>query len=50
MAEARQTLDPVFLVQLVPGSDRVVVKQQHIGDRLTAHAFVQQHQRVGAPG
>ena len=49
MAEARQTLDPVFLIELIPGPDRVVVEQQHLGDRLTAHAFVQQHQRVRAP-
>ena len=32
MAEARQTLDPVFLIELIPGSDRVVVEQQHVGD------------------
>jgi hypothetical protein len=48
MAEARQTFDPVFLIELVPGPDGVAVEQQHFGDRLTAHAFVQQHQRVGA--
>ena len=49
MAKARQTLDPVFLIQLIPSPDRVVVEQQHLGNRLTAHAVVQQHQRVGAP-
>jgi hypothetical protein len=48
MAEARQSLNPVFLIKLVPGSDRVVVEQQRLSDRLTAHASVQQHQRVGA--
>ena len=35
------------MVSLVPGPDRVVVQQQNLGDRLTAHAVVQQHQRVG---
>src|SRR5580700_5761710 len=32
MAEARQSPDPVFLIELVSGSDRVVVEQQHLGD------------------
>ena len=32
MAEARQTLDPVFLIELILGQDRVVVEQQHVGD------------------
>ena len=50
MAEARQTLDPVVLTQLVPQPDCVVVKQQHFGDRLTARSVVQQHQCVRAPG
>ena len=49
MAEACRTLDPVLLIKLVPGPDRVVIEQQRLGDQLTAHAFVQQHQRVGAP-
>jgi hypothetical protein len=48
VVEARQALDTIFLIQLVPGPDRVVVQKQHLGDRLTAHAVVQQHQRVGA--
>jgi hypothetical protein len=30
MAEARQPLDPLFLIELVPSSDRVVVEQQHL--------------------
>jgi hypothetical protein len=50
MAEARQTLDPVLLIQLVPQPDCVVVKQQHFSDRLTAQSIVQQYQRVGATG
>src|SRR5271167_2670602 len=50
MAEARQTLDPVLLIQLVPQPDCVVVKQQHFSDRLTAQFIVQQCQRVGAAG
>ena len=29
MAEARQTLDPVFPIELIPSPDRVVVEQQH---------------------
>src|SRR5208337_3284932 len=41
-------LDPIFLVALVPVPDRVVVHKQHPGDRLAAHAVVQQNQRVGA--
>ena len=49
MAEACRTLNPVLLIKLVPGPDRVVIEQKRLGDRLTAHAFVQQHQRVGAP-
>ena len=32
MAEARQALNPIFLVQLGPGSDRVAVEKQHFGD------------------
>src|SRR5208337_3098915 len=48
VAEARQALDPVFLIQAEPGPDRVVVDQQHSGDRLAAHPVVQQHQRIGA--
>jgi hypothetical protein len=48
MAEARQTLDPVLLIQLVPQPDCVVVKQQHFSDRLTTQSIVQQYQRVGA--
>ena len=50
MAEARQALDPIFLIQSVPDPDRVAVEKQHFGDRLTAHSLVQQHQRVGATG
>ena len=48
MAEARQTLDPVVLIQLVPQPDRVVVEQQHFSNSLTAQPVVQQYERVGA--
>src|SRR5271166_846733 len=48
VAEARQPLDPIFLIQAEPGPDRVVVDQQHSGDRLAAHPVVQRHQCVGA--
>jgi uncharacterized ferredoxin-like protein len=48
MAEARQTLDPVLLIKVVPGPHCVAVQKQHFGDRLTAHSSVQQQQRVGA--
>src|SRR5271166_716038 len=47
VAEARQALDPIFLIQAEPGPDRVVVDQQHSGDRLAAHPVVQQHQCIG---
>ena len=50
MAEARQTLDPVLLIEVVPGPDCVAVQKQHFGDRLTAHSLVQQQQRIGAAG
>src|SRR5271166_3637273 len=47
VAEARQPLDPIFLIQAEPGPDRVVADQQHSGDRLAAHPVVQQHQCIG---
>ena len=50
VAEARQTLDPLLLVQPMPGADRVVVQQQHLRHGFAAHAVVQQHQRVRSPG
>src|SRR6476646_5974689 len=50
MAEARQTFDPVLLIEVVPGTHGVAVEQQYFGDRLTAHSLVQQQQRVGAAG
>ena len=49
-AEARQTFDPVLLIELVPAPDCVAVEQQYFSDRLTAHSFVQQHQRIGTAG
>ena len=48
MVEARQALDPVFLIQLVPSPDRIIIEEQHLRDAGTAHPVVQQHQRVGA--
>src|ERR1019366_3772175 len=50
ITKAGQTFDPVLLIQLVPGSDRVVVQKQHLGDGRAAHANVQQDQRVGSTG
>jgi hypothetical protein len=49
MAEACKTIDPVLLVELVPGSDRVIVEKQHLGYGFATHAVVQQHQRIRAP-
>jgi hypothetical protein len=49
VAETRQTFDPVLLIQLVPGSDRVIVEKQHLGDSRTTHSIVKQHQGIGAP-
>ena len=49
VVEDGQTLDPIFLV--APGTpvpDRVVVHEQHLGNRLAAHAVIQQHQSIGA--
>src|SRR5271166_6057925 len=48
VAEARQPLDPIFLIQPEPGPDRVVIDQQHSGDCLATHPVVQQHQCFGA--
>ena len=50
VAEARQPLDTLFLIQTVPSADRVVVQQEDLRDRLAAHPVVQQDQRVRAPG
>src|SRR5579864_472242 len=50
VAEARQALNPLLLVQPMPGADRVVVQQQHLRHGFAAHAVVQQHQRVRSPG
>ncbi len=49
VAEACQALDPVFLIQPIPGADRIVVQQQDFRDGFAAHAVVQQHQRVRPP-
>ena len=50
VAETCQTFDPVLLIQLVLGSDRVIVEKQHLGDGHTVHSIVKQHQGIGAPG
>src|SRR5579863_2442794 len=49
MTEARQALDPVLLIELVPGPDRIVVEKQHLRYRFATHAIVQQHQRIRPP-
>jgi hypothetical protein len=49
MAEARETLDPIFLIQLIPGPDRVLVEKQHLGYGFATHAIVEQHQRIRTP-
>ena len=49
MPESRQTLDPVFPIQLIPASD-CVVEQQHLGDDRTTDPIVQQHQRIRPTG
>ena len=41
VAKTRQALDPILLIQLMPGPDRVVVQIQDLRHRLTAHAVVQ---------
>ena len=50
MTEARQTLDPVLLIEVVSGPDCVAVQKQHFRDRLTAHSLLQQQQRIRAAG
>ena len=49
VAKARQAFDALFLIQPMPGADRIVVQIEHLGDRLTAHPIVQQKQGVGPP-
>src|ERR1019366_8491917 len=41
--------DPALLEELAPAPDRVVIKQQRIGDLLTAPPFVQKHQGIRTP-
>src|SRR5271168_4318840 len=47
--EAGQAFDAVLFEKLVPVADRVVVEQQNLGHFLAAQAFIQPHQRSGAP-
>src|SRR5665811_114511 len=42
--EAGDAFDPALLEELTPAPDRVVIKEQRIGDFLTAPPFVQKHQ------
>lgn len=46
VAEARQAIDPVFLIQPMPGADGVVVQQQNLGDGRVSHATIQQNQSI----
>ncbi len=50
VAKARQAIEAVFLIEAIPSGDRVVVEKQHLGDSTTAHALIQQRQRVGPAG
>src|ERR1035437_5306119 len=47
--EAGDAFDPALLEELAPAPDRVVIKQQRIGDLLTAPPFVQKHQGIRTP-
>jgi hypothetical protein len=51
VAEIHQTFDPVLLIQLVPGPDRVIVEKQHLGDGRPHSSFHRQavpgHWRAG---
>src|SRR5262245_16572987 len=47
--EAGDAFDPALLEQLAPAADRVVVIQQHMGDFLTAHPFVEKDQCIRTP-
>src|ERR1019366_5212324 len=47
--EAGDAFDPALLEELAPAPDRVVIKEQRIGDLLTAPPFVQKHQGIRTP-
>src|SRR5665648_705792 len=47
--EAGDAFDPALLEELAPAPDRVVIKQQRIGDLLTAPPLVQKHQGIRTP-
>ena len=47
--EAGNAFDPALFEELAPAADRVVIKQQRIGDLLTAPPFVQKHQGIRTP-
>src|SRR5665811_2044893 len=47
--EAGDAFDPALLEELTPAPDRVVIKEQRIGDLLTAPPFVQKHQGISTP-
>ena len=46
--EAGQAFDPVLFKELAPTADRVVVKQERLGDVPAAPPVIQKHQRVCA--
>src|SRR5208337_3268449 len=47
--EAGNAFDPALLEELAPAADRVVVKEQRMGDLWTAPPFVQKHQGIRTP-
>ncbi len=50
MIEAGQAFDPIFLIQLVPGPDRIIVEKQNFGDGFATHAIIKQNEGIGATG
>jgi hypothetical protein len=47
--EAGDAFDPALLEELAPAPDRIVIKEQRIGDLLTAPPFAQKHQSIRTP-
>jgi len=50
VTETRQAPDPIFLVQLVPGADDVVVDEQNLGHGFAAYGVVEQHKGIRSTG
>ena len=46
VAEARKAIDAIFLIQLIPSPNRVVVHKQYLDHCLATHAAIQQQKRV----